>query len=71
MTIDAAGENSKTGMSLYEYAHMLGQDKCGLKQDIALNLDGGGSTAFAIPGLDLYKQADACRNLGNILTIIE
>ncbi len=69
VTIDARGENLKTGMTLFEYAHFLNLEKCGVKQFHALNLDGGGSTAFAIPQLNIYEQADSCRSLGNILTV--
>jgi uncharacterized protein YigE (DUF2233 family) len=69
VTIDARAETSKTGMTLFEYAHFLKESKCGVSQKIALNLDGGGSSAFAIPATDLYEQADRCRHLGNILTI--
>jgi len=69
VTIDAGGENSVTGMTLFEYAHMLKNINCGVPHQSALNLDGGGSTAFAVPSAKLYKQADRCRNLGNILTI--
>jgi uncharacterized protein YigE (DUF2233 family) len=69
VTIDAGGENSNTGMTLFEYAYMLKTSHCGVPHHSALNLDGGGSTAFAVPSLQLYKQADRCRNLGNILTI--
>jgi exopolysaccharide biosynthesis protein len=69
VTIDAGGENMKTGMTLFEYAYMLKNQSCGVPHQSALNLDGGGSTAFAVPSAKLYKQADRCRNLGNILTI--
>lgn len=71
-TIDAGaggGEDSHSGMSLYEYAHLLGTPECGLAQKTALNLDGGGSTAFAIPSRKIFQQADRCRHLGNILMI--
>jgi len=69
VTIDAGGENTNTGMTLLEYAHMLKTPSCGVPHHSALNLDGGGSTAFAVPSISLFKQADRCRNLGNILTI--
>lgn len=68
-TIDAAGYNAGVGMTLYEFAHLLKTSKCGVGQSIALNLDGGGSTAFAIPSKGKYLQVDRCRHLGNILTI--
>ena len=68
-TIDARGENDQTGMSLFEYAHFLKTEKCGVNQKTVLNLDGGGSTSFAVPALKIYEQADRCRHLGNILTI--
>lgn len=70
VTVDAGGENTTTGMSLYEYAHLLASPDCGLKQKTVLNLDGGGSTAFAIPGKGLYHQAERCRHLGNILMLV-
>jgi hypothetical protein len=69
VTLDAGGETLETGMSLYEFAHLLGAQECGLTQKTVLNLDGGGSTAFAIPSKGLYHQADRCRHLGNILMI--
>ena len=69
VTIDARGENDKTGMTLYEYAHFLNKTECGVAQSTALNLDGGGSSSFAIPSLNIFEQADRCRHLGNILTI--
>ena len=72
VTIDAGaggGEDSNSGMSLYEYSHLLGAPGCGLTQKTVLNLDGGGSTAFAIPSKGIYHQADRCRHLGNILMI--
>ena len=69
VTIDARGESDKTGMTLYEYAHFLNKADCGVSQKTALNLDGGGSSAFAIPSMNIYEQADQCRHLGNILTI--
>jgi hypothetical protein len=69
VTIDARGETDKTGMTLYEYAHFLNKTDCGVAQSTALNLDGGGSSSFAIPSLNIYEQADRCRHLGNILTI--
>ncbi len=69
VTIDARGESNATGMSLFEYAHLVKTPDCGVYQKTALNLDGGGSTAFAIPKLSVYEQADNCRHLGNILTI--
>jgi hypothetical protein len=69
VTIDARGENDKTGMSLFEFAHFLNKSTCGVGQRTVLNLDGGGSTSFAIPALEIYEQADRCRHLGNILTI--
>ncbi len=68
VTIDARGENDKTGMTLFEYAHFVKTEKCGVGQKTVLNLDGGGSTSFAIPSLNIYEQADRCRHLGNILT---
>ena len=69
VTIDARGETNETGATLFEYAHMLKTEACGVSQSIALNLDGGGSSAFAIPSQDIAEQAEDCRNLGNILTI--
>ncbi len=69
VTLDAGGETSGTGMSLYEFAQLLGSRECGLAQKTVLNLDGGGSTAFAIPSKGIYHQADRCRHLGNILMI--
>jgi len=69
VTIDARAETANTGMTLFEYAHMLKDQTCGVAQVTSLNLDGGGSSAFAIPSLKLYEQADRCRHLGNILTI--
>lgn len=69
VTLDAGGETTETGMSLYEFAHFLGTRECGLLQKTVLNLDGGGSTAFALPSKGLYHQADRCRHLGNILMI--
>ena len=69
VTIDAHQENFQSGMSLYEFAHLLKTDKCGVSQKNALNLDGGGSSAFAVPSINLFEQADSCRRLGNILTI--
>jgi exopolysaccharide biosynthesis protein len=71
VTIDASaeGESGTIGMTLFEYAHLLKSTSCGITQNMALNLDGGGSSAFAIPSLGLYEQADHCRHLGNILTI--
>ena len=69
VTIDAHQETSQTGMTLFEYAHLLKTEKCGVPQKTALNLDGGGSSAFAIPSINLFEQADSCRKLGNILTI--
>jgi exopolysaccharide biosynthesis protein len=69
VTIDARAETSKTGMTLFEYAHFIKNPNCGVGQTTALNLDGGGSSAFAIPQLKIYEQADRCRHLGNILTI--
>jgi uncharacterized protein YigE (DUF2233 family) len=69
VTIDARGENDKTGMSLFEFAHFVNKSTCGVGQRTVLNLDGGGSTSFAIPSLGIYEQADKCRHLGNILTI--
>jgi hypothetical protein len=69
VTLDAGGETLETGMSLYEFAHFSGARDCGLMQKTVLNLDGGGSTAFALPAKGLYHQADRCRHLGNILMI--
>lgn len=69
VTIDARGINDTNGMTLFEYAHFIKTQKCGVGQKTALNLDGGGSTAFAIPTLNLFEQVDRCRHLGNILTI--
>jgi hypothetical protein len=69
ITIDARGESDKTGMTLYEFGHFLKHTSCSLGLKTALNLDGGGSTSFAIPSLNIYEQADRCRPLGNILTI--
>jgi hypothetical protein len=69
ITIDARGENDTTGMTLYEFGHFLKNSSCGINLKTALNLDGGGSTAFAIPSQAIYEQADRCRPLGNILTI--
>ena len=69
VTIDARGENDTTGMTLYEFGHFLQNSSCGINLKTALNLDGGGSTSFAIPSQNIYEQADRCRPLGNILTI--
>lgn len=69
LTIDARAETAKTGMTLFEYAHLVKTDKCAVGQKTVLNLDGGGSSAFAIPALKIFEQADRCRHLGNILTI--
>lgn len=69
VTIDARGENDTTGMTLYEFGHFLKNSTCGISLKTALNLDGGGSTSFAIPSQNIYEQADRCRPLGNILTI--
>lgn len=69
VTIDARGEDKKSGMTLYEYAHFVESEKCGVSQKLALNLDGGGSTAFAIPSQNIFEQADRCRKLGNIITV--
>lgn len=71
VTIDARGETDKTGMTLFEYANFVKTPQCGVAQQTTLNLDGGGSSSFAIPSLSLYEQADKCRHLGNILTIQE
>jgi uncharacterized protein YigE (DUF2233 family) len=69
LTIDARAENDKTGMTLFEYAHFVKNLDCGVTQKMVLNLDGGGSTAIAVPSEKILEQADRCRNLGNILTI--
>ena len=69
VTIDARGETDNTGMTLFEYAHFVKTTKCGLAQKTVLNLDGGGSSSFAVPSLNIFEQADRCRHLGNILTI--
>lgn len=69
VTIDAHGIRNLNGMTLFEYAHFLKNEKCGVGQVNALNLDGGGSTAFAVPSSQVFEQADRCRKLGNILTI--
>lgn len=70
-TIDAdgEGENNTVGMTLFEYGHLLQNETCGVSQKTALNLDGGGSTAIAVPSKGLFEQADQCRHLGNILTV--
>ena len=70
VTIDARGESAATGMSLFEYAHFLRTAQCGVGQKMALNLDGGGSSAFVIPSLGISEQADRCRQLGNILAVL-
>lgn len=70
VTIDAKGVSDISGMTLFEFAHMLNTNKCGVSQKISLNLDGGGSTAFALPSANIYEQVDRCRHLGNILTVI-
>lgn len=70
VTIDARGESAATGMSLFEYAHFLKTPKCGVGQKMALNLDGGGSSAFVVPSLGIAEQADRCRQLGNILAVL-
>lgn len=70
VTIDAHGESSKTGMSLYEYAYFLKTPQCGVGQKMVLNLDGGGSSAFVVPSLGIAEQADRCRQLGNILAVL-
>jgi exopolysaccharide biosynthesis protein len=69
VTIDARGESLNTGMTLYEFGHMLQRPQCGINLKTSLNLDGGGSSAFAIPSLSIFEQADHCRGLGNLLTI--
>lgn len=69
VTIDARGETDQTGMTLYEYAHLVNETSCGVGQKTVLNLDGGGSSSFAIPSLKIFEQAEDCRHLGNILTI--
>ncbi len=69
VTIDARGETDSTGMTLFEYAHFVNESQCGVGQKTVLNLDGGGSSSFAIPSLNIFEQADHCRHLGNILTI--
>ena len=69
VTIDARGENNDTGMTLFEYAHLVKTNQCGVAQKTVLNLDGGGSTSFAVPALGIFEQADRCRHLVNILTI--
>ena len=69
VTIDARGETDNTGMTLFEYAHFVKTTTCGLAQKTVLNLDGGGSSSFAVPSLNIFEQADRCRHLGNILTI--
>ena len=71
VTIDARGETDNTGMTLFEYANFIKTPQCGVAQQTTLNLDGGGSSSFAIPALKIYEQADKCRHLGNILTIQE
>lgn len=69
LTIDARGETGKTGMTLFEYAHFVKKNECGIPQKIVLNLDGGGSTAISVPSEKIVEQADRCRHLGNILTV--
>ena len=71
VTIDARGETDNTGMTLFEYANFVKTQQCGVAQQSTLNLDGGGSSSFAVPALNIYEQADKCRHLGNILTIQE
>ncbi len=66
---DFGGEITQYGMTLFEYAHFIKDARCGVGQKNVLNLDGGGSTAFAIPSKKIFHQADRCRHLGNILTI--
>jgi exopolysaccharide biosynthesis protein len=61
--------SDQTGMTLYEFAHLHKTSECGVLQKTVLNLDGGGSTSFAIPSLKVYEQVDRCRHLGNILSI--
>jgi hypothetical protein len=58
-------------MTLFEYANFVKTPQCGVAQQTVLNLDGGGSSSFAVPALKIYEQADKCRHLGNILTIQE
>lgn len=69
LTIDARAETDKTGMTLFEYAHFVKKLDCGVSQKLVLNLDGGGSSAIAVPSEKILEQADRCRNLGNILTV--
>lgn len=69
VTIDARAETPATGMTLFEYAHFLKKTECGVTQKLALNLDGGGSTAIYVPSEKISEQADRCRHLGNILTV--
>lgn len=69
ITLDARGENDVTGMTLYEFGNLLLSKGCGFSFKTALNLDGGGSTSFAIPSLNIYEQADRCRRLGNLISI--
>ena len=69
LTIDARAETSKTGMTLFEYAHFVKKPECGVSQKLVLNLDGGGSTAISVPSEKILEQADRCRHLGNILTV--
>lgn len=68
-TIDAKGFGVNTGMTLYEFGFLLKTKECGVPQEIALNLDGEGSTAISVPSKNMYHQVDSCRKLGNILTI--
>jgi hypothetical protein len=69
VTLDTGAGAEASGMTLYEFANLLRDEACGLKQGLVLNLDGGGSTSFAIPSLGIYEQGDRCRHLGNILTV--
>lgn len=69
ITLDARGENAETGMTLYEFGHMIQSKNCGFNVDLAINLDGGGSTSIAVPSLNIYEQVDHCRGLGNILAV--
>lgn len=69
ITVDAQGEGDLTGMTLYEFGHLLNTSSCGVPTSLALNLDGGGSSAISVPSLGISHQASRCRALGNILQV--
>lgn len=70
ITIDAQGEDDNTGMTLYEFGHLLASPNCGATSQSALNLDGGGSSAIYVPSEKVSMQASRCRPLGNVLNVV-